>query len=313
MADLRITEYTDPGCPWAWSAEPLRRRIQWRYGEHLSWELRMVGLSASSEEYLDKGFTPERMAAGLAEIARAHHMPMATHVRPRMAATLPACRAIVAARERAGDDAARRLLRQLRLRHFAGELLDEQATIDGAATDAGLDPGALSRWCGEDEIEEALRADMAAAREPAPAAEVLHERLASWEGGLRYTCPSYELERLGDGRHAAIPGFQPGRVYDVALANLLFDVTPRPEPGDVAEVLEWAGEPLATAEVAAVCCLPLGEAREALGRVATETHLGFDGLWTSDEPVRFHRPSIAGSSERASETTTSASESSSGR
>lgn len=311
MADLRITEYTDPGCPWAWSAEPVRRRIQWRYGDHVEWELRMVGLSSSPEEYLEKGFTPERMAAGLAEIGRAHHMPMATHVRPRMAATLPACRAVVAAREHAGQDAARRLLRALRLRHFAGELLDDAETIAASAADAGLDRQALQGWCGEEAVEEALRADMAAAREPAPAAEVLRERLAPWEGGLRYTCPSYELERLGDGRHAAIPGFQPSRVYDVALANLLPEVTPRPAPDDVAEVLDWAGEPLATAEVAAVCCLSLAEAREALGRVATETHLGFEGLWTAGRPARFQRPSMAASSERASGTTTSASESAS--
>jgi len=26
-AEVRITEYTDPGCPWAWSAEPFRRRL----------------------------------------------------------------------------------------------------------------------------------------------------------------------------------------------------------------------------------------------------------------------------------------------
>jgi len=27
MSEVRITEFTDPGCPWAWSAEPARRRL----------------------------------------------------------------------------------------------------------------------------------------------------------------------------------------------------------------------------------------------------------------------------------------------
>ena len=32
MATVRITEFTDPGCPWAFSAEPFRRRIQQETG-----------------------------------------------------------------------------------------------------------------------------------------------------------------------------------------------------------------------------------------------------------------------------------------
>ena len=58
MADVCITEYTDPGCPWAYSAEPVRRRLGWLYGDSLEWRVRMVGLDDSAEEYLDRGFTP---------------------------------------------------------------------------------------------------------------------------------------------------------------------------------------------------------------------------------------------------------------
>ncbi|MDQ6776310.1 MAG: hypothetical protein M3071_08860, partial [Actinomycetota bacterium] len=53
----------------------------------------------------------------------------------------------------------------------------------------------------------------------------------------------------------------------------------RPDPTEVAEVLSWAGEPLATAEVATVCAISLQEARERLGRLAVEEPVGFDGLW----------------------------------
>ena len=47
MAELcvRINEFTDPGCPWAYSAEPFRRRLSWLYGECLEWRVRMVGLA----------------------------------------------------------------------------------------------------------------------------------------------------------------------------------------------------------------------------------------------------------------------------
>ncbi len=309
MTELRITEFTDPGCPWAWSAEPARRRLDWLFGEGIAWHLRMVGLSASPAEYEDKGFTPERMAQALAEIGAAHHMPMATGVRPRMAATLPACRAIVAVREHEGEQRARALLRRLRVRHFAGEALDDGATVAGAARESGLDPDALRSWMAAPHVEAALEADMAAARAPADAALALDHKLADAEAGRRYTCPSYELERLDGSRHAAIPGFQPFAVYEVAVANFGPGLRRRPAPQSVVEVLEWAGEPLATAEVAAVCELPLEQAREELGRVAVERHLGAEGLWALP---RYGRESSAAGKDRASATTASAAASSAG-
>src|SRR3954451_5626598 len=145
MPALTITEFTDPGCPWAWSAEPFRRRLDWLYGDALSWRARMVGLAESPDEYVDKGFTPGRQASAFAKIAAEHGMPIATQERPRMAATVPACRAVVAARLHR-PEAERPLLRALRVRHFGGELLDDDATIEGAARDAGLDPAQLRGW-----------------------------------------------------------------------------------------------------------------------------------------------------------------------
>lgn len=309
MGDVCITEYTDPGCPWAWSAEPIRRRLAWLYGDRLDWCVRMVGLSESPDDYLEKGFTPERMAASFADIARDHRMPIATHERPRMAATVPACRAVVAARVRLGDDPARQLLRRLRIHHFSGDLLDEPDTISQAAREARIDPAQLQAWAGVLEIEAALRTDMAAAREPLPAARVLDDKLANWSGGRRYTCPSYELMRRSDGVRIAIPGFQPFAVYDVVTANLVPGLDRREPPSSVEEVLDWAGEPLATQEVAAVCDLDFEEAREQLGRVGIEEHLGADGFWTLP---RYSKPSRAASSDRGSATTASASPSASG-
>lgn len=279
MTAVHITEYTDPGCPWAFSAEPFRRRIDWLYGEHVEWVSRMVVLSEKPEDYLEKGFTPEKMARALAGIARDHGMPIDTSERPRMTATEPACRAVVAARLHAPDRAPG-LLRCLRVRHFAGDLFDEPEVIAAAGADSGLDAAELEGWMAEPDTEAAMREDMAAAREPMAAARVLDERLANWSGGRRYTCPSYEMTRETDGVRIAVPGFQPFPVYDVILANLVPGVARREPASSVKQVLEWAGTPLATKEVAVVCDIELSEAREALGRVAEERHVGSDGFWT---------------------------------
>ena len=279
MAALRITEFTDPACPFAWSAEPSLRRLRWLYGDQIEWRLRMVVLADSGDEYEEKGFTPEKMADAFASMSREHGMPMDTSQRERMAGSAPACRAVVATRLHA-PAAEVALLRALRVHHFAGEALDEQSTCEGAARDAGIDPAALETWMASGDVEHALDEDRAVAREPTAAALALEHKLAPWPGGLRYTCPSLELVRLADGATLAVPGFQPFAAYEVAVANLLPEAQRRDPPSSVLEVLEWAGEPLATREVAAVCDIDHDDAREQLGRVATERHLGVDGLWS---------------------------------
>jgi hypothetical protein len=62
VADTRITEFTDPGCPWAFSAEPFRRRLNWLYGDCIEWEARRVGLAESPRDYEERGFEPSATA-----------------------------------------------------------------------------------------------------------------------------------------------------------------------------------------------------------------------------------------------------------
>jgi predicted DsbA family dithiol-disulfide isomerase len=276
-ADVVITEYTDPACPWAFSAEPFRRRLNWLYGEQITWEAKMVGLSDGTGS---PKFTPEMLSEAYKKISREHKMPIDTRVRERMAASVPACRAVVAARLNASYDQTRALLRRLRVRTFSGELLDAPETIDGAARDAGIDVDDLHRWVEDPATQAALDEDMAAAREPMAAARVLDAKLANWSGGRRYTCPSYEIERRADGVRIAVPGFQPFAVYDVITANLVPGLERREPPSSVEEVLEWTGTPLASVEVAVVMDIPFEDAREQLGRAAVEHPVGFDGFWT---------------------------------
>ena len=49
VAPITITEFTDPGCPFGYSCEPVRLRIKWFYGEHVDWHLRLIGLADMRE------------------------------------------------------------------------------------------------------------------------------------------------------------------------------------------------------------------------------------------------------------------------
>lgn len=277
-ASLKITEFTDPGCPFAFSAEPSRWRLLWLYGPQLEWRRRMVVLADDPSDYDAKDFTPAKQAESYRRLRHAHGMPIAAHERPRMHATAPACRAVVAAALHA-PAAEMQLLRRLRVLGFSGLLLDEPETIDRAAHEAGLDAEELRGWMAGDDVARALEDDKAAARSPSDAALVLDWKLAETEEGMRYTCPSYYF-CAEDGEEFVIPGFRPGEAYEVAIANLAPELERSRDPGSVREALEWAGVPLATVEVAAICQLEAEDAREELARCADHDPVGNDGYWS---------------------------------
>ncbi|MGA7705519.1 MAG: DsbA family protein [Solirubrobacteraceae bacterium] len=43
MSVIEVTHFTDPGCPWAYSASPALAVLQWRYGVQLRWRLVTLG------------------------------------------------------------------------------------------------------------------------------------------------------------------------------------------------------------------------------------------------------------------------------
>ena len=274
---VHVRHFTDPGCPWAFSAEPRLRRLEWLYGDALAWETTMVVLSESPEDYVERGFTPAKMAGGQRQLFERFRMPIDWTERPRMAATVDACRAVVAARLNA-PEAERPLLRNLRVLNMGGGLLDDPALLDRAAADAGLDPADVRDWAEDPAVADALATDKAAARSPAPGARALDHKLAGPGEERRYTCPS--LEFAVNGTTVAVPGFQPTESYEAAIANLAPELGRRAAPGSAAEVLAWAGMPLATAEVAAVCEADEDDVRADLSRSATFEPVGGDGYWS---------------------------------
>ena len=265
MPDVRITEFTDPGCPWAFSAEPFRRRLDWLYGDAVEWVPRMVVLSESPEEYEAKGLEHgDAGAKGMKHRARPRdadrHRRAPAPWRDR--AGLPRRRRRPPARAGARR---RRCCAALRVRTIRRRAARRgRARSPAPRADAGLDP-TLPGWA-TTAVEAELREDMAAARRPSPAARVLDARLANWSGGRRYTCPSYEITRLSDGVTIAVPGFQPFAAYDVVLANLVPGRRP-PRGAGVRRGGPALGRHAAGhAEVATVCEISRDEAREALGR-----------------------------------------------
>lgn len=268
--------FTDPVCPFAFSAEPVRLRLRWHYGDQLRWHTRMIVLTLEPGE-------AEKLAEGAPTLQRRYGMPIDPAPYARPVSSEPACRAVVAARVNA-PAAAEPLLRRLRVRVMVGGLLDEPELIAAAARDAGLDPAELERWCESEEVRDALRADTDAARSPSPAARALDHKLGGPAEQRRYTAPSYELSHPERGTAVAIPGFNPVEAYETAIANLAPELVRRPRPATVEELLAWAGEPLATAEVAAVAQLDPVRARVALGKVARPLPAGADFYWTLSRP-----------------------------
>jgi predicted DsbA family dithiol-disulfide isomerase len=272
MTPVKITHFTDPACPFAFSAEPTRQRLRWHYGEQLHWCTRMIVLTLEPGE-------AEKLAGGAPSLQRAYGMPIDPTPRSRPASSEAACRAVVAARLNA-PDAEQPLLRRLRVLTMVGGLLDDPQLIAQATREAGIDPQELERWCASTETKDALADDIRAARSPSPAAMALDHKLSGPAGQRRYSAPTYELaDRDGD-LAMTIPGFNHYETYEVAIANIAPELERRPTPDSAREVLEWATEPLATAEVAEIMQLDLTETRAALPADAVPIRGGADFYWT---------------------------------
>jgi 2-hydroxychromene-2-carboxylate isomerase len=248
---IAVTHFTDPGCPWAYSAWPAHTTLRWRYGDQLRWTLVMIGLTEEAAQYAARGYTPTRSALGI-ERFRRFSMPFQITPKPRLSATSPGCRAIVATRLSAPgfEDAA---LRALQFAQFTttGTLDDPDTLRSALANVEGLDADAVVGRIDDPEVVEAYQADRAAARTAAGSPTEFQGRAANTDGAVRYTAPSLVFE-APDGRRLEAGGFQPIEAYDVVIANLDPGLERRPPAQDPLEVLGAFPYPLTTAEVAAV-------------------------------------------------------------
>ncbi len=254
---IEITHFSDPGCPWAYSAWPAHTTLKWRYGSQLRWTLVMIGLTEDAGQYAARGYTPTRSALGYARFRR-FGMPFQVTPKARLSATSPGCRAIVATRLAAPsrEEAA---LRALQFAQFTTTgTLDDAGTLRSALAGVeGLDADAVVRSIDAPEVVAAYQADRALARVAEGSPTEFQDRAANTDGAVRYTAPSLIFDGA-DGQRLEVGGFQPVEAYDVAVANLDPTLERRPPADDPVDVLSAFPYALTTAEVAAVMTEHLG-------------------------------------------------------
>lgn len=275
---VSVTHFTDPACPFAFSAEPTMRRLEWLFGDGLDWETVLVVLSERPEDHEAKGLTPEKLSTGYRNLYEAYGMPIDWRARERVPVSVDACRDVAATRTFA-PGRARLLLRNQRVLGMGGGLLDDPGLRARAAGDAGIDAGEITRRRSDPEVERSLQADKTAARTPTAAARAQDHKLGGPDDERRYTCPSLELR--ANGSALSLPGFQPVEAYEAAVANLAPGLSRRADPESAGEVLEWAPFPLATAEVAAVRGIDAADAHVELAAAGARFEpVGADGYWS---------------------------------
>lgn len=287
---MQLTHFSDPGCPWAWSAGPALATLSWRYGDQLQWQFVMIGLSETAAQYERRGYTAERQARGYRSFRR-RGMPFATAPRERPHATWPMCRAVVATR-RLFPDRQWAVFRALQFAQFTSTLtLDEPAGIQEAlAWVPGIDAAKIVAASLEPETEEMFEADRTLARSAAGGATEFQGRSATTpDGEIRFTAPSV-IFTADAGSSLEVGGFQPVEAYDVAIANLDRSLSRREPTDDAAEVLAAFPDGLTTYEVATVMAKHLqppdrDAAEDALISVAASggaerRPFGNDALWT---------------------------------
>jgi 2-hydroxychromene-2-carboxylate isomerase len=254
---IGVTHFTDPGCPWAYSAWPAHATLKWRYGEQLDWTLAMIGLTEDAAQYAARGYTPTRSAVGY-ERFRRFGMPFQITPKARLSATSPACRAVVATRLAAPglEEAA---LRALQFAQFTttGTLDDPDTLRSALGAIDGLDAAAIVGSIDDLDVVAAYQADRARARAAAGSPTEFQGRAANTDGAVRYTAPSLVFE-APDRQGLEAGGFQPIEAYDVVIANLDPTLERRPPAGDPVEVLDTFPFAMTTAEVAAVMTEHLG-------------------------------------------------------
>jgi predicted DsbA family dithiol-disulfide isomerase len=252
VAAITAIHFTDPACPWAYSARRAHARLRWRFGDQIEWRLVLIGLSESAEAYEARGYTPDRLLDTQHRFAKRFGMPYSFERKPRMAGTARACRAIVAARE-LDPSLGEAALRALQLMHFTTpRLLDDdedlRATLAGVP---GLDADAIVDRIDDPDVVAAYQADRALARSAEGSPTHAQDRFSTSDGPVRYTAPSVIFEDE-HGSRLEVGGFQPFEAYDTALANLAVGLERRPAPRDVLEALHEFPDGLTTAELASV-------------------------------------------------------------
>jgi 2-hydroxychromene-2-carboxylate isomerase len=294
IVSLHVTHFSDPGCPWAWSASPAIAALKWRYGDQLEWRNVMIGLTENGAVYEERGYTAAAMARGYRTF-RERGMPFATEPRDRVHGTWPMCRVVVATR-RLAPEREYAVFRALQFAQFTGTgfLEDPKALHEAISWVPGIDAEAIIAAASDPETEALLKKDLDEARTAANSPTEFQNKHANSDGRVRYTAPSIKFQNE-QGVTLEAGGFQSFEAYDVLIANLDQSLERRAPAEDAAEVLQAFPDGLTTAEVAQIMTVDkftpdLNKAEDsliaAIGEgAATRLPFGHDALWVPPAPV----------------------------
>ena len=286
---IDATLYTDAGCPWAYSANPALRVLEWRFGDQLRWRLVMIGLREEPSESAIRTFDGERALERWRSWEERYGMPFSTTAKSRAAGTGRGCRAVVVAGMlEPGSEWT--VFRALQIANFTSALyLDDADSIRHALRAIpGIDADVISSKLDDDDVVEEYERQQAEARSAAGTPAEAQDKTATSDGAVRFTAPSVVFRRDEDSVVAG--GWQPLLAYDTLLANFAPTLERMPPPESPAPLLEFFPHGLTTAEVAHLLAEgsdPVPDLEDARHRllelvesgVADRVSLGRDAIW----------------------------------
>jgi protein-disulfide isomerase-like protein with CxxC motif len=246
---IEATLYTDAGCPWAYSANPALRVLEWRFRDQLRWRLVMIGLREDVSPAAVRAYDPERALARWRVFEERYGMPFAAIPKSRASGTGRGCRAVVAAAMLdPGSEWA--VFRRLQLANFTGSVyLDDAESLREALRELpGVDAEAIADRVDDPEVFAEYERQRAEARSAAGTPSEAQDKTTVSDGDVRYTAPSVVFRRGFDVAYAG--GWQPLLSYDTMLANFAPELERVPPPEAPKPLFDHFPEGLTTAEVA---------------------------------------------------------------
>ena len=288
-ASISATLHTDPGCPWAYSALPALRVLDWRYGDEIDWRLVVIGLREKPVEHVaaghagDRRVGPDRLPRALRHAVRARS-PSRAWPPPRG----PAARSSRPGwTSRAASGAC---CGALQLANFTSPLLlDDDALLAAALRSVpGLDADALVARIDDPDVTERLRARPRRGPHGGRLARLLQGKTANTDGPSATRRPRW-CWRPAVGAWRPAGGSRWRRTTSWSPTWIRACAASRP-PTIRSRCSRRYPEGLTTQEVAALLvrgndALDRTGAEIALQRLvaegrATKTSLGHDAIWT---------------------------------
>ena len=290
MLVIEATLYTDAGCPWAYSANPALRVLEWRFRDQLRWRLVMIGLREAATEAAVRAYDPDRALTRWRVFEERYGMPFATEPKARPSGTGRGCRAVVAAGML--DEGSEWLVfRALQLGNFTGSVyLDDAESIRDALRDVPrIDGDAIADRLDDPDVVVEYERQRREARSAAGTPAEAQDKTTTSDGDVRFTAPSVVFRRDGESAYAG--GWQPLLSYDTVLANFAPELERVPAPDSPEPLLEFFPNGLTTAEVALLLAYgsdPVpdrGAGAQMLAELASAGHVtrvgsGRDAVWS---------------------------------